>query len=610
MVTENEQNKEEKNALKELRPVIILIVTLVAAILIVAIPTFVQNNINLANSALMNSAFFTILGTIVYVIGSLIMFTVKPIQVNEKGEVEKEKTPEGVDVGGNMLLYRVGRIVALGAFLLVNEWIFLVSPFSLVGGSWYGFFMQIMIVIPLFFLLVNFWVNGITAGLYGIAIVSVLMFPLSFMFPTLFSNFYALTTGASATTGGTLMANFAQINPMSYYKSSILSAGTTEPVVGPTYEEVTDDVVGVDVSVGGRMCDSNDLVATVSVDNEAKYKLSDVFVQVSAIRNVYSFNIEDFDLFDVCRTDFDPDTDDRDLSSTQYIKDLPKGAPSTKTFTFQTELSPDILSQICSIRTDVVLAYHTTSVFPLTFMDYNAYQLSPANIGNPVSTSSFGKVRVDMDVGQQPVPYNEGNGDTLLLKVGWEQKSAGIVNNPTIFLFLPGDLGSCEEDVDFRELYDVGAGLFSYSGSITDASRFEEPDFECHVFDESEETIEQFCEDNFVSTVEASGVTKDALAAVSHFDVSALNMSDEITSSLNVPGIGSVCEDLVGNKGYTLCKTRLNPSTSEVLLCTLELTGIDVSEVDMNTYLIRADAVYDFHDVTTTTFTVENCDAI
>ncbi|PIU88226.1 hypothetical protein COS64_04275, partial [archaeon CG06_land_8_20_14_3_00_37_11] len=126
MVTENEQNKEEKNALKELRPVIILIVTLVAAILIVAIPTFVQNNINLANSALMNSAFFTILGTIVYVIGSLIMFTVKPIQVNEKGEVEKEKTPEGVDVGGNMLLYRVGRIVALGAFLLVNEWIFLV----------------------------------------------------------------------------------------------------------------------------------------------------------------------------------------------------------------------------------------------------------------------------------------------------------------------------------------------------------------------------------------------------------------------------------------------------------------------------------------------------
>jgi hypothetical protein len=74
--------------------------------------------------------------------------------------------------------------------------------------------------------------------------------------------------------------------------------------------------------------------------------------------------------------------------------------------------------------------------------------------------------------------------------------------------------------------------------------------------------------------------------------------------------VEDVCEDMVYEYGYSLCRTRFRPDTEDVLYCQLDLSEVNVNEIDMNTYLVRADAIYEFHDVTTTTFTVDNCDAI
>jgi hypothetical protein len=87
---------------------------------------------------------------------------------------------------------------------------------------------------------------------------------------------------------------------------------------------------------------------------------------------------------------------------TELVKNLPKGVPKEVRTTFRTTLFADVMEQVCMIRSNILANYHTTSVFPISFIDYDTYILNPINIGNPVSTSSFGRVLLSMDVGQQP----------------------------------------------------------------------------------------------------------------------------------------------------------------------------------------------------------------
>lgn len=605
---------------EEMKPMFKMIIYAIGIILInvIFLILLLTNVITQAdvNVIIMDAVFFIIILFIIIFLPLLIMrYTIRPEEVVKEGEGDEKEGVLQVK-SSKMVIYRIFKILAVAAFIFVNTWILYASPFSLFGGSLFGFFMQMIIMVPMMFLLVTFIVNGKSMGLFLMLVASVALFPLSFSFPTLFSNFYVLSTGTSAAAGGTLASNYNVINPMSYYKSSILQSGKTEPVIGPTYEEVTDEVVGVDVSISGRMCDSNDIVATVQLDNEAKYKLSDVFVQFSPIKEVYALELGGG--FDICSTDFTPSLPSRALYDTYHVQDLPKGAPATVTSTFQTTLPSDVLSQVCSLRTDVVLGYHTTTVFPISFVDYNSYLTNPVNIGKPQSTSSFGKVRVDMDVGQQPIPvgFNTETGavgeESVLLKVGWEKKGEGIVTNPKLFLFLPDDLGMCNPNINLNDYLGGSSGFF-YTGSIQDSSRLTQQDFICYDYNDSNilnfNSVEDFCNLFFTSVIDVNEVNKDALAAISDFS------ADEIRTAgyegLNIPGVANVCEDLV-NKGYSLCVSRFNPSPSQVLLCELNLwnSQIDVSEVDMNTYLIRADAIYEFHDVTTTSFTVENCDAV
>lgn len=649
-------------------PAGVILASFAVTVIILFAGSIIGFDSNSLNIVLMDAAFFTVLGTIGFIVLGLIGTSFSPVYGGENKDI---------NISNKILLYSVGKILALGTFIYVNLWILIVSPFSFFGGSVYGGFMQVIIAVPLVFLLLNFWANGSTPGLFMIAVACAALFPLSFTFPTLFTNLYVLTTGSSAAAGGAAMSNFAVVDPMSYYRSSILQAGTTEPVVGPTYEEVTDNVIGVEVEISGRMCDDSDLVATVSLDNEAKYKLSDVFVQLSAVRDVYA-NVFG-DLFDICSIEFESNTGEFQRFYTEAIADIPKGAPATVSKTFTTHLPADVLTQFCNMRTDIVLSYHTTSVFPLTMVEYNSYLVNPVNIGNPTSTSSFGKVRVDMDVGQQPIPVDDnsfadcvsecesedlctqscaGNEfcismcessrdacvksckERVLLKVGWSKKGDGIVNNPEIYLFLPGDLGICEDYSLTNYGENIGGGLFQYSGSITQSivkgeSRFEYPDFCCFDYDkyvngdydneyyqgsnvpcyyllekveEEEKTVDNFCARFFSSSITPEGLNQDPNKATSGFNIDDIL---DIEKSLSVPGTSNVCQDLV-EKGYSVCRARFNPSTSDVLFCTLQLDPdkVDVTEVDMNTYLIRADAIYEFHDVTTTLFEVENCDAI
>lgn len=565
---ENETESLEKRNIQ----MVIFLVLVVAFIVVLLINTFWIKIFD-TNRLLMNSAFFTL-------IFAIILITWQTLST-------------GFSKRPSALLYIVSRYLAISAYLYIQMWILLVSPFSIFGGSLYGFFMQLIIAIPLGFILMNFWVNGNTNGMLILIAANILILPLSFSFPTLFSNFYAISTGTSAAAGGGAANTFAVIDPMSYYRSSVLHAGVTEVTIGPTYEEVTDDVIGVEVEIGGRMCDDTDIVATTRLDNEAKYMLSDVWVEFSPIRNVYSPN------YDSCDIRFG-DYGKFNKSYSEKIDFIAKSAPSTVTTTFQTHLPADVISQICTMRTDVVLSYHSTSVFPLTFIDYDQYVLDPVNIGSPTSISSFGRIRIDMDVGEQPIPTTSSS-DTLLLKIGWEQKSSnGIVNNPTIYLFLPPDLGSegCMADFNYEESgYTEGSASFlgfNYTGSFENITTLESPDFECNL-DCSE----------FETSVNMSELSADPLAAISSYNIPTSN-------SLNVPGTDSVCEELVEDMGYNLCKTTFPPDQTDILLCMLDISDMEehTNEIDMTTYLIRADAVYEFHDVTTTSFTVENCDII
>ncbi|MBN1924094.1 MAG: hypothetical protein JW791_05045 [Nanoarchaeota archaeon] len=629
-----------------------VIYALLALIIVYAIVMvgFFQNPAD-GNRILMNAAFFTAIGAIIYMAFYLVFVSFRPMPDTE------------AIVNIFRVTYKVARIFSISTFALVNAWILFVSPFSFFGGSVYGGIMQGILILPLLFLLINFWVSGSIPGLVLIGVACCVLFPLSFMFPTMFTNFYAISTGSSAAAGGTLMSNFAVVDPMSYYRSSILKQGITEQVTGPTFEEITDDVVGVEVEVEGRMCDDSDIVATVRLDNEAKYKISNVYVQLSSIKDIYaSFFTGGAVHFDICGIDFEPLIPGPNIYAEQWVSDLPKGAPATVIKTFQASLPPDVLQQYCGIRTDVVLSYHTTSVFPLTFIDSKSYFLEPVNIGNPGSISSFGKVRIDMDVGQQPVPVNDLTkiNDTILLKVGWQPKDEALVSNPELYLFLPGDLGVCQDTT--LNSYGVGNGLFQFSGSVIQdiydkKSRFKFPDFECY----NNLDIKEFCSNETFCTFTRESVkyglcstypdlsdedydealalfnsyrsnlcsdTKNAicnnlLPITSEISVNELRADpmkaltsftnkSEVASgrSLRVPGAEGVCDELVNEMNYSICKARFNPTTNEVLFCTLSLKGIDVSEVDMNTYLVRADAVYDFHDVTITNFNIDNCDAI
>ncbi len=149
------------------------------------------------------------------------------------------------------------------------------------------------------------------------------------------------------------------------------------------------------------------------------------------------------------------------------------------------------------------------------------------------------------------------------------------------------DLGACSQDYSSNSLIVPAI----YKGSITNVSRLTSPDFTCGLP----------CSD-FNQAINSSVIQSDPLKAISYDLPSG--------SSLSVPGTQSVCEELVDNKHYVLCKTNFLPSSSDVLFCMLDTESLPVHSIDMNTYLVRADAVYDFHDVTTTTFTVENCNAI
>jgi hypothetical protein len=75
------------------------------------------------------------------------------------------------------------------------------------------------------------------------------------------------------------------------------------------------------------------------------------------------------------------------------------------------------------------------------------------------------------------------------------------------------------------------------------------------------------------------------------------------------PSFNDSCLDLA-SKNYTVCIAKREISSSEILLCNLKLEGIDVSEIDLTTYLIRADALYSFNAIKEESFTVENCNAI
>jgi hypothetical protein len=76
-----------------------------------------------------------------------------------------------------------------------------------------------------------------------------------------------------------------------------------------------------------------------------------------------------------------------------------------------------------------------------------------------------------------------------------------------------------------------------------------------------------------------------------------------------MPSFDDACIDLA-TKGYSVCVTNKDVEQNEVLLCPLYLGGIDVSEIDLSTYLIRADALYSFNAIKEEQFVVSNCNAI
>jgi hypothetical protein len=76
-----------------------------------------------------------------------------------------------------------------------------------------------------------------------------------------------------------------------------------------------------------------------------------------------------------------------------------------------------------------------------------------------------------------------------------------------------------------------------------------------------------------------------------------------------MPSVYDACNDLV-SRGYTVCIANKPVGTLGFLTCAIDLKGLDVSNIDLSTYLVRADAIYSFNTIKEETFTVTNCNAI
>ena len=530
--------------------------------------------------------------------------------INE--EAAKKYVLKG-DVAFPMLFYKIMRTIALAAFIFSNLWILSISPFSFFGGSLYGGIMQVILASGLGLLMFSFWVNANTLGLGLVTAGCFATYMLSFMFPTLFANLWVISTTSSASAGASTVSSFSSISPMSYYKSTyIVRTGQTEKRMGPTYELISDEVVGLRFSVLGRMCDESILVASVNIQNLAKFELKDLSVQLSALRSPYCFGAEEdpLNICNICGVSF-TDPEGKGSSYTEPIKNLPKGVPRTVNVPFTTWLPADVMNMVCRIRSNVLVHYHTTSVFPLSFIDYNAYLISPKNIGNPLSTSSFGKVLLSVDVGQQPVVVNEKTqiNDQVLLKMAWSQKGGGVVNSPKIVLYLPQDLGSCEK-VRNSEISYRGSMGFAYTGiygyNRDKTTLFKNTDFNCKNFlNQTETNVTTFCD-----TIFSEGINPSLNTTQADVKKSIIYFTPKYESSFQgMPSFNDACEDL-STKGYTVCVADSDLIQNDILLCPLNLGGIDVSEVDLSTYLIRADALYSFNNIKEDQFTVENCNAI
>ncbi|MDD4353002.1 MAG: hypothetical protein PHN56_00950 [Candidatus Nanoarchaeia archaeon] len=592
--------------------VIVLLIFFISLIL-VALP------LPITVEALMNSFFFslTIILTgwiIIKLFGLIFGKGNATVNVTKEGVFSKEVAEGGktVNMGYNLFIFQILRTIALAVFLMTFLWVLISSPFSFFGGSLYGGFMHLLICVPLMMLLSSFWNSGSNISIILIIAGSFATYMLSFMFPTLFANLWVLSTTSSASAGASTISSFNSISPMGYYKSTyIVKTGQTEKKLGPTYELISDDVLTSTFEVQGRLCDESILVASLTFQNKAKFELKDLSLQMSALRDPYCtlFNLgADVGNCNVCEVNF---TLPKAKGSTYSVSitNLPKGVPRTVNVPFKTRLKADVMEQICKIRSNILVHYHTTSVFPLSFMDYDAYLISPKNIGNPLSTSSFGKVLISMDIGQQPVVVNDDTkiNDQVLLKMAWSQKGDGLVNTPQLILYLPESLGKCQQITNMESYQGSGGeytGIYGYNeGGLLSLN----VDFKCTNYKndfgaDSALSIKSYCNNIFSEDITIAESNASSPIYFTHF-------TPEYDSSFEgMPSFNEACEDLA-SKGYSVCVATDNVQ-NDLLLCPLSLQNVDVSEVDLSTYLIRADALYSFNSIREEQFTVSNCNAI
>ncbi|MDD5053920.1 MAG: hypothetical protein PHG04_00895 [Candidatus Nanoarchaeia archaeon] len=610
--TKTESEKKVLGVFPFLPPVFFIILGLVCSWGFLL--TFVQI-INIINI----SIFFILVGIVFLIVVKSIMliFNAETYyqHINETGNIkekaeynplpsEEKKNYKLSNLAFGMLIYKVLRTIALSAFIFSNLWILSISPFSFFGGSLYGGIMQVILASALGLLLISFWVNGNNLGLILVTGGCFAVYMLSFMFPTLFANLWIFSTTGSASAGASAVSGFGSISPISYYKSTYsVRTGVTEKRIGPTYELISDEVVSTSFSVLGRLCDDSVIVASVTVQNLAKFELKDLLIQLSAIRDPYFKT-------NICNVEFTES--EGGLTHTEYISNLPKGVPRTVNIPFTTRLPADVMNQICKIRSNVLVHYHTTSVFPLSFIDYNTYLINPKNIGNPVSTSSFGRVLLSMDVGQQPVVVRDETKEdnSILLKLAWSQKESGVVNNPKIILYLPEDLGVCRNlSSTLQDILTAGSGgyytgVYGYNRDRTQL--FQTTDFICTNYLQergSYDDITDYCNSVFLLGENITTGIGETLLYSGWIDPSH-------DSSFNdMPSFFDACEDLA-LKGYSVCVANKNIVQDSTLLCSLSFEDLSIADIDLTTYLIRADALYSFNNIREETFSVENCNAI
>jgi hypothetical protein len=91
---------------------------------------------------------------------------------------------------------------------------------------------------------------------------------------------------------------------------------------------------------------------------------------------------------------------------------------------------------------------------------------------------------------------------------------------------------------------------------------------------------------------------------------SAIYYTPEYSSSFSgMPSVYDACNDLV-SRGYTVCIANKPVGSLGFLTCAIDLKGLTVSDIDLSTYLVRADAIYSFNTIKEERFTVTNCNAI